>query len=85
MEYRESYPDGYMDLVAFMHFTRRESTVDPVMRQSYKAGEKLFVDYAGPTLPMIDRETGEIRDVQIFVAVLGASSYTYVEGSESQK
>lgn len=85
MEYRESYPDGYGLSRFYALHKEWESTVDPVMRQSYKAGEKLFVDYAGPTLPMIDRETGEIRDVQIFVAVLGASSYTYVEGSESQK
>jgi transposase len=49
------------------------------MRQSHKAGEKLFVDYAGQTVPIIDPETGEIQQAQVFVAVLGASNYTYAE------
>ncbi len=54
------------------------------MRQTHVAGEKLFVDYAGPTVPVIDPSTGEIRQAQIFVAVLGASSYTYCEATWSQ-
>lgn len=54
------------------------------MRQVHKAGEKLFVDYAGQTLPIVDRSTGEIRDVQIFVAVLGASNYTFAEATWTQ-
>lgn len=54
------------------------------MRQVHQAGEKLFVDYAGPTVPIIDGRTGEIRQAQIFVAVLGASNYTYVEATWSQ-
>lgn len=55
-----------------------------VMRQEHRAGEKLFVDYAGQTVPVIDRQTGEIRQAQIFVAVLGASSYTFAEATWSQ-
>ncbi|EPN74432.1 ISPsy14, transposase, partial [Pseudomonas syringae pv. actinidiae ICMP 18801] len=51
----------------------------------HRAGEKLFVDYAGQTAPIIDRSTGEIRQAQIFVAVLGASSYTFAEATWSQK
>jgi transposase len=54
------------------------------MRQTHRAGEKLFVDYAGHTLPVIDPRTGEIRSAQIFVAVLGASNYTYAEATWSQ-
>ena len=54
------------------------------MRQSHKAGEKMFVDYAGQTFPVIDRYTGEIREAQLFVAVLGASNYTYAEASWTQ-
>ena len=50
-----------------------------LMRQEHRAGEKLFVDYAGQTELVIDRQTGEIRQAQIFVAVLGASSYTFAE------
>lgn len=54
------------------------------MRQIHVAGEKMFVDYAGPTAPVVDPATGEIRPAQIFVAVLGASSYTYAEATWTQ-
>ena len=54
------------------------------MRQTHRAGEKLFVDYAGHTVPVIDEATGEIRPAQIFVAVLGASNYTYAEATWTQ-
>jgi len=83
-EYREQHPEGYRysrfcDL--YRQWLRR---VDVVMRQEHRAGEKLFVDYAGPTMPIIDRQTGEIRQAQIFVAVLGASSYCFVEATLTQ-
>ncbi len=55
------------------------------MRQTHKAGEKLFVDYAGQTVPIVCSETGEIRTAQIFVAVLGASNYIFCEATWSQK
>jgi len=54
------------------------------LRQLHRAGEKLFIDYAGPTVDVVDRHTGEIRPAQIFVAVLGASSYTYAEATWTQ-
>ena len=47
------------------------------MRQIHKAGETLFVDYAGQTIPMVNGTTGEVRHAQVFVAVMGASNYTY--------
>ena len=52
---------------------------DLVMRQLHKAGEKLFIDYAGHTVPITDRLTGEVHFAEIFVAVLGASNYTFCE------
>ncbi len=55
------------------------------MRQVHRAGDKLFIDYSGQTVPLIDPATGEIRHAEIFVAVLGASSYTYAEASLSQQ
>jgi len=55
------------------------------MRQTHRAGEKLFVDYAGPSVEIIDPESGEVRQAQLFVAVLGASSYTYAEATWSQQ
>ena len=54
------------------------------MRQSHRAGEKLFVDYAGHTVPVVDERTGEIRTAQIFVAVLRASNYTFAEATWTQ-
>ena len=54
------------------------------MRQDHRAGEKLFVDYAGQTASVIDRTTGEVRPAQVFVAVMGASNYTYAEATGSQ-
>ena len=55
------------------------------MRQTHKAGEKLFVDYAGQTAPIVSHVTGEIKTAQIFVAVLGASNYTFCEATWSQQ
>ena len=54
------------------------------MRQTHRAGDKLFVDYAGQTVPVIDRATGAVREAQSFVAVLGASNYTYAEATWTQ-
>jgi transposase len=50
----------------------------------HRAGEKLFIDYCGPTVAVVDASTGEVREAQIFVAVLGASSYTYAEATWTQ-
>ena len=55
------------------------------MRQTHRAGEKLFVDYAGMTMPVTDPATGEVCDVQIFVAALGASQYIYAEATRTQR
>src|SRR5690606_2301702 len=54
------------------------------LRQHHRAGEKCFIDYCGPTVPIVDASTGEVRPAQIFVAVLGASNYTYAEATASQ-
>ncbi len=54
------------------------------MRQTHQAGEKCFVDYAGQTVPIVWSATGEFREAQIFVAVLGASNYTFAEATLSQ-
>ena len=54
------------------------------MRQTHTPGERLFIDYAGQTVGLTDGSTGEIRTAQVFVAVLGASNYTYIEATWSQ-
>lgn len=62
-----------------------KSTLSPVMRQVYKAGEKCFVDYAGMTLEWINASDGCIHTAEIFVATLGASNYTFAEATASQQ
>jgi transposase len=83
-EYRASHPDGYGYSQFCALYQQWAHTLEPVLRQHYVAGEKLLVDYAGPTVPVVDRATGEVRQAQIFVAVLGASNYTYVEATWTQ-
>lgn len=83
-EYRALHPDGY-GYSRFCELHQAWSqTIDPRMRQVHKAGEKLFVDYAGQTVPVVDRKTGEVREAQVFVAALGASSYTFAEATWTQ-
>ncbi|MFB3306639.1 IS21 family transposase [Pseudomonas sp. AMR01] len=84
-EYRLAHPQGFQYSWFCEHYRLWAAKVDVVMRQEHRAGEKLFVDYAGQTAPIIDRSTGEIRQAQIFVAVLGGSSYTFAEATWSQK
>ena len=83
-EYRQAYPDGYQYSWFCEHYRAWQGKLDLVMRQDHRAGEKLFVDYAGQTVPVIDQTTGEVRQAQIFVAVLGASNYIYAEATWSQ-
>ena len=83
-EYRAAHPDGYGYSQFCARYHQWANTLEPVLRQHYVAGEKLFVDYAGQTVPVVDRRTGEVRQAQIFVAVLGASNFTYVEATWTQ-
>jgi transposase len=83
-EYKEQHPDGYQ-YSWFCHSYRDwAARLDVVMRHDHRAGEKLFVDYAGQTVEIVDSASGEVSKAQIFVAVLGAGSYTYAEATASQ-
>jgi transposase len=83
-EYREAHPEGY-GYSRFCDLYREFALkLSPVMRQHHVAGEKVFVDYSGKKLAIADPKTGEVRDAEIFVAVLGASSYTYAEATWTQ-
>lgn len=84
VEYREANPDGYAYTQFCEHYREWAQHLQPTLRQVHKAGEKGFVDYAGQTIPVIHPQTGEVRQAQLFVAVLGASSYTYVEAQWQQ-
>jgi len=85
VEYREAWPEGYGYSQYCELYRRYVSKLDPPMRQNHKAGEKLFVDYAGDTIPVCGAEHEDLRYAQIFVGVLGASSYTYAEAQPSQE
>ena len=83
-EYRTVHRDahGYTQFCEL--YKRWKLRLSPTMRQTRVAGERLFVDYAGKTLELIDGTTGEVGPAQLFVASLGASSYTYAEASLTQ-
>jgi transposase len=84
-EYIEAHPEGYRYSRFCELYRSWEGKISVTMRQAHLGGDKLFVDYAGDTASVvIDRLTGEIRKAQIFVAVLGASSFTYAEATWTQ-
>lgn len=84
-EYRAAHPDDGYGYSRFCELYRRwEGRLSPTMRQHHIAGERAFVDFAGDTIEVICSETGEVRQAQIFVGVLGASSYTYAEAVWTQ-
>jgi transposase len=83
-EYGAAHPGGYSYSRFCELYRDFERQLSPTMRQHHVAGDKVFVDYSGKTVPIVDRATGEIRPAQIFVAVLGASNYTYAEASWTQ-
>lgn len=85
-EYVDRHPEGFY---SYNHFCRLykawNKTQKLSMRQNHKAGEKLFIDYCGPKMNIVDPDTGEIKTAEIFVAVMGASNYTYAEATWSQE
>jgi transposase len=83
-EYKADHPDGYRYSWFCQQYRIWVGKLSVTMRQTHTPGEKLFVDYAGQTIPIIDGLSGEIRQAQLFVAVLGASNYTYVEATWTQ-
>lgn len=84
-EYRQSHPDGYRYSQFCELYRRWRRKLDVVLRQDHLAGEKMFVDWAGDTVPIYARETGEAKPAFLFVAVLGASSYTFARSTLSQE
>lgn len=78
-EYRAQHPDGYGYSRFCDLYGEWRQRLSPTMRQTHVGGEKLFVDFAGDTVPVADPATGELRDAHVFVAVWGASNYTYAE------
>lgn len=83
-EYRERESEGYGYSRFCQLYRAWEGQLEVCLRQQYRGGEMLFVDYAGQTVEVIDAQSGEVREAAIFVAALGASSYTYAEATWSQ-
>lgn len=83
-EYLEKHPGGFMSSQFCEYYNRWSKRSNPVMHINHKAGDKMYIDYAGKTLELVDKQTGEITEVQFFVAILGASQYTYAEATLSQ-
>ena len=84
-EYRQANPDGYRYSRFCELYQRWRSKLDVVLRQEHKAGEKMFVDWAGAMIPVYDRHSGQAWQAPLFVATLGASSYTYAECTRDQQ
>jgi transposase len=84
-EYRQAQPDGYRYSRFCELYRAWAATLDPVLRQVHVPGEKLFVDWAGQTVPIHDPGSAEVTEAHLFVAVLGASNRTYVEAFADEK
>lgn len=84
-EYKAACPEGFQYSWFCEAYRCWASRCEVTMRQTHRAGEKLFVDYAGHTAAVVDRHTGQMRTAQIFVAVLGASNCTYAEATWTQQ
>lgn len=84
-EYKTKHPDGAGRSQFNRHFSDWKARISPTMRMEHKAGDKLFIDFAGEKLHIKDQKTGAVRNVEVFVAILGASQLTYVEAVVSQQ
>ena len=85
LEYKEKHPQGYEYTQFCHHLKVFQSSNQITMHIEHKAGDKLFVDFTGAKFPIYDPKTGEKREAEVFVAILGGSQYTYCEACESQK
>ncbi|MBB4383704.1 IS21 family transposase, partial [Bradyrhizobium sp. SBR1B] len=83
-EYRAVHPDGYGYSRFCELFRNFEQRLSPTMRQEHAAGDKVFVDYSGKKIAIVDRRTGEIRQAELFIGALGASGLAYAEASWTQ-
>jgi transposase len=85
LEYLQQHPDGYRYSAFCAHYREWVERQRRSMRQVHKGGEKLFVDYSGKKPEIVDAASGVVRPVELFVAALGASNYTYAEATETQR
>jgi transposase len=84
-EYLKKYPDGLKHTQFNEHYRQWSKRSNATMHVDHKAGDKMYVDYAGEKLQIVDPDTGEVCKVEVFVAILGASQLTYVEATMTQR
>jgi len=84
-DYHVQFPDGFKITAFYRHYNLWKRRGYPSMHMEHKAGDKMFIDYTGEKLHVVDPATGEMKAMEVFVAILGASQLTYVEAVESQR
>lgn len=83
-EYRAAHPEGYGYAWFCEHFEAWKGRVRPTMRQTHVGGDKVFIDFSGDGIEIVDPLTGEVTQARLFVAAMGASSYTYAEARPAE-
>lgn len=84
LEFKATHPESYGETSFYYYYGLWRKKVNPSMHIEHKVGDKMYVDFAGATLPYVDTDTGEIKQAQVFVAILGWSQYAYVEAMKNQ-
>jgi transposase len=84
-EYHLKHPNGFKMTAFYRHYNLWNRRASPSMHMSHKAGDKMFIDYTGEKLEVVDASSGEVKAMEVFVAILGASQLTYVEAVETQR
>jgi transposase len=83
--YKVEYPNGYGHTQFYRYYRLYANQVKPVMHIEHKAGDKMYIDFAGKKLHFTDKDTGEVKEVEVFASILGCSQLTYIQAAESQK
>jgi hypothetical protein len=84
LKYINEYPNGYSRTRFYYYLIEHKRKGSSTMHLEHKAGEKMFVDYCGDKLRVVDIQTSELKELEVFVAILGFSQLTFVEASLSQ-
>ena len=83
--YKQQYPAGYGHTQFFRYYRLYANQVKPVRHIEHKAGDKMYIDFAGKKLSITDAQTGEIKELEVYAAILGCSQLTFMQAIESQK
>jgi transposase len=84
-QYKQQHPDGYAHTQFYRYYRQYANRVKPAMHIEHKAGDKMYIDFAGEKLAITDKQSGEVLEVEVFAAILGCSQLTYVEAVYSQR